>query len=171
MCNTAFGQKNNSRAGFKRKGKIMAIINCKWCGRPFDDSNGYGIGLNYDKFCSRKCYQEYYEKHGDCFITTAVCKTLNKPDNCAELTTLRNFRDIFMQETPEMNEEVHEYYHIAPQICAEIEKTEDSGTATYTAIWEKYLKPAVEAVEQKENRKAHDIYKQMVMDLKREYLG
>jgi hypothetical protein len=76
-----------------------------------------------------------------------------------------------MQETPEMHGEVHEYYHIAPKICAEIEKAEDSGAKTYTEIWEKYLKPAVDAVERRENQTAHDIYKQMVLDLKRQYLG
>jgi len=149
---------------------------CNWCGRRWVIHPGERFIQNdktYAFFCSEKCVREYYREHpesGSCFITTAVCKTLNKPDDCAELTSLRNFRDTFMQETPEMHEEVHEYYHIAPQICAEIEKSEDCGTKAYTAIWEKYLKPAVDAVEQKQYQEAHDIYKQMVLDLKREYL-
>ena len=145
---------------------------CAWCGRIFEGGNPPGV-ISPVKFCSLKCVTQWKEKNGgsnSCFITTAICKTLNKPDDCAELTSLRNFRDTFMQETMEMHEEVHEYYHIAPKICAEIEKSEDSGTKTYTAIWDKYLKPAVVAVEQKKYQEAHDIYKQMVLDLKREYL-
>jgi len=158
---------------------------CVWCNRPLPQQyvsiTGEGIKSGYEiRFCSNRCYNEWCRagrpsvsiyKTGQCFITTAVCKTLNKPDDCVELTSLRNFRDTFMQKTPEMHEEVHEYYHIAPQICAEIEKSDDSGTKTYTAIWDKYLKPAVEAVEQKKYQEAHDIYKQMVLDLKREYLA
>ncbi|MDR0878133.1 MAG: hypothetical protein LBN21_08780 [Treponema sp.] len=96
---------------------------------------------------------------------------MDKPDDCAELTTLRNFRDTFMMETPDMHDEVHEYYHIAPQICAEIEKTEDSGTKVYSEIWKKYLEPAVEAVNAGKQQEAHDIYKEMVLDLKAQYLG
>jgi hypothetical protein len=130
--------------------------------------------VTYDNtmFCGWPCKLKYEQEHhgGGCFITTAVCKTLNKPDDCAELTSLRNFRDAYMNETPEMHEEIHEYYHIAPQICAEIEKAEDSGNRVYTEIWERYLKSAVEAVDKGEKQKAHDIYKQMVLDLKRDYL-
>jgi hypothetical protein len=150
------------------------IVNCRWCGKPMDmtvPGSSYYADRNY---CSEKCYREFQRNkasNGTCFITTAVCKTLNKPDDCAELTALRNFRDIFMMESDEMHEEVHEYYHIAPQICAEIEKTPNFGSKAYSEIWEKYLKSAVEAVDKGEKQKAHDIYKRMVLDLNKEYLG
>jgi hypothetical protein len=76
-----------------------------------------------------------------------------------------------MQETPGMHNEVHEYYDIAPKICAEIEKSEDAGQKVYTIIWEKYLKSALDAIDQGEKQKAHDIYKEMVLNLKKQYLG
>ncbi|GHT58055.1 hypothetical protein FACS1894109_11530 [Spirochaetia bacterium] len=133
-------------------------------------------------FCSQKCKFEWEESrkpkktgstssNGSCFITTAVCKTMTKPDDCVELETLRNFRDTFMMETPGMHDEVHEYYHIAPQICRAIEKTEDSGAKVYSEIWKKYLEPAVEAVNAGKKQEAHDIYRGMVLDLKAQYLG
>jgi len=157
---------------------------CAWCNRSLGSDyiaitkgrvpSGYEL-----RFCSNRCYSEWCRagmpnatcyKKGSCFITFAVCKSFNKPDDCAELTALRNFRDTFMMATTEMMDEVDEYYKIAPQICAEIEKSDDFGKRTYLTIWNKYLKSAVEAVNQNDNQKAYDIYKQMVMDLKREYL-
>ena len=154
---------------------------CHWCNSLLpseftvieSSSKGY-----YFRFCSIKCAKEWQQAGSPggsvykkpCFITSAICETLNKPDDCAELTAMRRLRDTFMQETPEMLKEVHEYYDIAPQICSEIEKADDVGVAVYTDIWKKYLKPAVEAVEQDDMQKAHDIYSKMVTDLKKEYL-
>lgn len=54
----------------------------------------------------------------ECFITTAVCKTFDKPDNCPELTAFRTFRDTYMKEDEALNNEVNNYYEIAPKICA-----------------------------------------------------
>ena len=108
---------------------------------------------------------------GLCFITTAVCKTLNKPDACEELTKFRYFRDSFMQGTPKMKAEVEEYYEIAPKICARIEsKGEEYAAEKYTSIWEKCLRPAFLALEEDEKQKAYDIYKDMVMSLKSEFM-
>lgn len=106
---------------------------------------------------------------GGCFITTAVCKTLQKPDNCEELTRFRQFRDTFMRSSPEMEAEVEDYYEIAPKICAEIDKG-GKASEKYAAIWETSLKPAFEALENGENQKAHDIYKEMTLSLKAAYL-
>lgn len=111
-----------------------------------------------------------FSGNGPCFITTAVCKTLNKADDCAELTKFRHFRDTFMQTTPEMKAEVEEYYVIAPQICDAIDRTGDMlATEKYTTIWERYLKKAFEALDSDDKQTAHDIYKEMVLSLKDEY--
>ncbi len=104
-----------------------------------------------------------------CFITTAVCNTFNKPDDCHELTVLRKFRDEFMQSDPLMKSEVQEYYRLAPRICEEIDKQSNSAEI-YSSIWENWLKDAVAAVDRSENEKAHTIYKQMVLSLKAEYI-
>ena len=108
---------------------------------------------------------------GGCFITTAVCKTQGKTDDCAELMSFRHFRDTFMQKTSEMSAEVEEYYEIAPKICARI----DSGGAEiaaekYAQIWGNYLKHAFVALETGELQKTYIIYKDMVLHLKKEYL-
>ena len=53
---------------------------------------------------------------GLCFITTAVCQELGKPDNCAELTAFRAFRDGYLASQPDGEALIHEYYNIAPGI-------------------------------------------------------
>jgi hypothetical protein len=106
-----------------------------------------------------------------CFITTAVCKTLHKPDNCLELTKFRHFRDTFMQTTPEMREEVAEYYIIAPKICEKIDAAGKAKAAKkYTSIWENFLKPSFEALDKGDKQKAYTLYKNMVMELQGELL-
>jgi hypothetical protein len=125
-----------------------------------------------------KYLENYYDRMNSkslggnfCFITTAVCQTLKKPDDCEELKKFRRFRDTFMQETAEMRAEVQEYYDIAPQICAAIDSTgEKAATARYAAIWETSLKPAFTALETGDRQKAYDLYKDMVLDLKQELL-
>jgi len=105
-----------------------------------------------------------------CFITTAVCKTLQKPDDCEELMKFRHFRDTFMQKTPEMKAEVEEYYIIAPKICDAIDKRADEARITYLSIWEEHLKPAFQAIDGGNLQNAYDLYKNMVYKLKEEYL-
>jgi hypothetical protein len=108
---------------------------------------------------------------GGCFITTAVAQALKKPDDCVELTKFRYFRDTFMQATPEMRAEIAEYYKIAPEICVKIDgKGEEKAAEKYTSIWENFLKPAFEVLESGDKQKAHDLYKNMVLELKSEFL-
>jgi hypothetical protein len=111
------------------------------------------------------------KKKGGCFITTAVCKTLQKPDNCVELMKFRHFRDTFMRKSPKMCAEVEEYYEIAPKICVAIDQSGDEiATKKYALIWEKSLKPAFEALDKGDDEKTYVLYKNMVMELKNEYL-
>ncbi|GMO36365.1 MAG: hypothetical protein Ta2B_16420 [Termitinemataceae bacterium] len=149
---------------------------CCWCGKQI---GAYGYvaqnkqGISMYRVCSIKCREEMseYNKNKLCFITTAVCKAFNKPDDCLELTKFRHFRDTFMQTTPEMKAEIEEYYDIAPQICTAINLSgEKIASEKYSAIWTNSLKPAFEALDIGELEKTHDIYKKMVRDLQKEYL-
>ena len=132
----------------------------------------YGCGRSCsgcEYSCQTTCSSTSGGGGGGCFITTAVCNTFNKPDDCHELTVLRKFRDEFMQSDSFMKSEVQEYYRLAPRICEEIDKQSNSAEI-YSSIWEKWLKDAVAAVDSSENEKAHTIYKQMVLSLKAEYI-
>ncbi len=104
-----------------------------------------------------------------CFITTATCQSRNLPDDCHELTSLRNFCDTFMKKDELMKSEVEEYYRIAPTICKNIDSKDDSAEI-YESIYQKWLKNAVSACDSGEKQKAHDIYKEMVFELKKSFL-
>lgn len=148
---------------------------CKWCGKVGMGNRSYGErprGWYNSYFCSRRCAQEYSESNPSegCFITTATCQKRHLPDDCHELMTLRAFRDTYMKNNLEMKAEVAEYYEIAPKICENISKMENSEDI-YESIWQNHLLDAVAAVDAGENEKAHTIYKNMVLELKEKYLS
>lgn len=95
-----------------------------------------------------------------CFITTATTKFSNKPDNCYELETLRNFRDTYMQETPERQALIAQYYEEAPAIVDYIDSnmTYEQQVNIYKTFDSCYIQPAVEAIELEDNEKALSIY-------------
>lgn len=96
---------------------------------------------------------------GWCFITTAVCEAENLPDDCYELTVLRKFRDGYMSKFPEM---VKEYYKIAPSIVAKLKSFPDGGVKVFADIKERYLLPAIAAIESDSPETALSIYVDMV---------
>ena len=55
-------------------------------------------------------------KRSFCYITTAVCKSLNKPDDCYELNLLREYRDQYLDGDKGWRDSCKEYYNIAPTI-------------------------------------------------------
>lgn len=118
-------------------------------------------------------YSVYIQEYSEgCFITSAVCKTFGKPDNCSELTAFRMFRDSYMKNDEKLNEEVKHYYRIAPSICAAINANgEDYAKQEYSNIWDKFLSKAYDAINTKEFDDAYEIYKNMVLSLEKKYLN
>ena len=134
--------------------------------------------INVDEERLDRYYEgRYYESmghrnHGGCFITTAVCKTFGKPDDCPELTAFRVFRDTYMANKKDLNQEVQKYYEIAPAICAAIDaKGDELAKQEYARIWDKYLSKAFKALKNNELKKTYDIYKEMVLSLEEDYLS
>jgi hypothetical protein len=128
------------------KGEIASELNKQ---RPKHSKVGKVVANKMKRDAEK---QEKNRLNGDtgtnCFITTAVCKTLQKPDDCRELIKFRHFRDTFMQTTEEMRSEVFEYYEAAPQICAAIDANgKKAAFEKYASIWEQSLKPAFAALE------------------------
>jgi len=109
-----------------------------------------------------------FERKGFCFITTAVCETMDKADNCEELTAFRKFRDTHMQRTKERRALVEEYYQIAPVIVASIDMRPDCKKK-YEYIWREYLQPCLEDIKENCLDQCEKHYISMVRDLKKEY--
>lgn len=103
-----------------------------------------------------------------CYITTAVCESFGKPDDCYELRLLREYRDTYLAALPDGEEMIHEYYDVAPSIVKHINSHDDS-CGIYRSIWERYLYPCITMIEQGELSKCKDVYQDMVYTLRDEY--
>jgi hypothetical protein len=110
-----------------------------------------------------------FERKGLCFITTAVCERMDKPDDCYELKTFRKFRDTYMQQTKERQELVEEYYRIAPVIVASID-LQPNRIGKYNDIWQEYLQPCLKDMEDNYLDKCEERYAKMVQNLRAEYM-
>lgn len=108
------------------------------------------------------------EKHF-CYITTAVCETLGKPDDCYELTMFRQFRDGYLRKQPEGETLIREYYEEAPRILKKIDESDDKDTV-YHALWEEHLKPCLSLIEKGEDKACQERYIHMVRSLEKKYL-
>lgn len=111
-----------------------------------------------------------YKNASRCFITTAVCLTMGKADDCEELTAMRLFRDEWLRDQPGGLQLIEEYYRIAPAIIEKIDQNSDPDRKTvYAAIYRDYILPCVECVKKKKFDSSKQIYVNMVTALKERY--
>ncbi|EET61614.1 hypothetical protein BRYFOR_06297 [Marvinbryantia formatexigens DSM 14469] len=103
-----------------------------------------------------------------CYITTAVCETFGKPDDCYELTVLRNYRDSYLQSQPDGEEIIREYYDVAPTIVKHINRQPDRKEI-YRSIWDTYLNPCLTMIENDEKESCRELYTEMVRTLQERY--
>ena len=66
-----------------------------------------------------------------CFITSAVCESQGKSDDCYELTLMRSFRDNWLRKQKDGLSVIDDYYACAPHIVEEIDKRPESKS-----IWQ-----------------------------------
>jgi len=104
-----------------------------------------------------------------CYITTAVCEHQNKPDDCYELTILRNYRDHYLMNSDEGQAIVDEYYNIAPGLVMMMNMQHDADNI-YQHIYDEYLTPCIHLIEEEKNEECRDLYMQMVRSLQKKYL-
>lgn len=107
---------------------------------------------------------------GLCFITTAVCEELGKPDDCAELTAFRAFRDGYLSSCPDGGALIEEYYRIAPGIVSCIELTTNRHE-TYRALREEYLAPCYADLQAGRYEACKARYVEMVRTLQSRFLS
>ena len=103
---------------------------CKYY--EFEGNNQKGYCSYYRSYYwdtdSCKYYEEGERTSGGsaCFLTTACCQYKGLPDDCCELTTLRRFRDTYLNTSEEGRALVETYYQIAPGILKDLEECPDS---------------------------------------------
>lgn len=106
---------------------------------------------------------------GGCYVTTAICETYQKPDDCYELTSFRKFRDEWLIKQPDGIDLIHQYYLVAPLIVKLIDKEEDRDKI-YQDLNELYLLPCLKSIENDRYEECKENYIKMVEDLCRRYI-
>jgi len=104
-----------------------------------------------------------------CYITTAVCEILGKPDNCYELNLFRDFRDNWLEQQPDGKSLVKKYYSTAPQIVRAINRQEERERI-YRTIWDDYLSDCLHMIENGDYPACKKKYVTMVQNLEYEYI-
>lgn len=104
-----------------------------------------------------------------CYITTAVCESLGKEDDCYELNILRDYRDTYLRATEDGEQIVNAYYDIAPSIVKRINKC-DNSSVIYKDIYTQYLSPCIHLLEEGKKEECKEIYIDMVLGLEKKYL-
>ncbi|MDD5941253.1 CFI-box-CTERM domain-containing protein [Fibrobacter sp.] len=129
------------------------------------ESSEQSYSNNYDE---RQSYSSSRSSRSSssssCFVTTAVCKTLKKGDDCEELQMMRNLRDSFVSSSADGEMLVLEYYRIGPMIVNQIDKCTDSDSI-YADLWNRYLKQCCELQREHKFKDALDTYIEMVKTL------
>lgn len=103
-----------------------------------------------------------------CFITSAVCTALNKPDDCEELTALRAYRDQSKEADPAIASLIAEYYRVAPLIVSIIDKDEHAASI-YQNLWDSDISVTYHLVKEGKYREATLRYIDMTIRLCNQY--
>ena len=135
----------NERSGYKWY--------CTWYGRYEDP----------DKVQECRHFENQNGSGGGCFLTSACCQYMGFADDCKELTTLRNFRDIYLKQTDEGMSLVEEYYKIAPAIVEKI-KVHSKKDKILKDIYTQVCK-ICEMIDDGKHEEAVRAYTQMVKDV------
>ena len=109
-----------------------------------------------------------YKNSSGCFITTAVCLSMGKADDCEELIAMRLFRDKWLQKQPDGAELIEDYYRTAPAIVEKIDQQPDRKSI-YATIYRKYILPCVECVKAEKFIDSKRVYVEMVNSMKEQY--
>lgn len=103
-----------------------------------------------------------------CYITTAVCESLSKGDDCYELTLLRRYRDTYLASLPGGEAMIREYYDVAPSVVKHINQKENAGDI-YRSIWDSYISPCIGMIEEGKDEECREHYERMVHELRSQF--
>ena len=128
----------------------------------------------YQRYCKNYSYDEcpIYKDNpnsGGCYLTSACVEAKGLPDDCEELTVLRDFRDNWMKQQPGGAEEIAEYYATAPQIVTEINKRADAREI-WNALYDALVVPCVQMIQAGAMEQARKLFREMSLSLKERYM-
>ncbi len=172
-CGSTFEITYGEKDFFDSKG-FQLPKKCVSCRGGRSSNSGYTPTSSYSTYTQPRTYTQPKKPSnsgggGFCFITTAVCEYLHKPDDCYELTTLREFRDNWLAVQPSGETVIKEYYQVAPQIVTALNVSADKDSV-YNELWTNYISPCITLIELKAYVACRDLYMEMVNDLKSKYI-
>lgn len=100
-----------------------------------------------------------------CFLTTACCAFMGRPDECIELQTLRAFRDGWLARRPDGAALIGDYYRIAPRLCRAIA----GNTTELRRLYWGTILPCVAAIHLGAHGLAFRLYRRMIHRLSAKY--
>lgn len=106
---------------------------------------------------------------GGCYLTSACVTARGLADDCCELQTLRHFRDTYLLLQKDGQQEVDDYYKVAPQIVAAIMQNENP-MIELDMIYSELVWPCVKFIEQGEYDQAYLLYKNTTRALESKYI-
>jgi tetratricopeptide (TPR) repeat protein len=131
----------------------------------------YQRALQIDPYLDKTRFfvSSYKDSSSGCFITTATCAALGKPDDCVELNAFRRFRDNWLLRQTDGQTLVDEYYRTAPAIVAAIDRSPEKNAA-YSSLWREYLDPCLSLIEAGRFSECKEMYREMVVTLQNAWL-
>lgn len=128
-----------------------------------------------ERYLSGRSYEStttYSPSHSSkklgCFLTTATCIALGKPDNCEEIISYKHYRDHILAKQPDGEKLIIEYYRIAPMIV-DIIDSQPNSKDIYIKLYETYIKPGYHYLLNNNLEMAKQTYIDMVKDLCEQY--
>lgn len=108
-------------------------------------------------------------KKGGCYVTSACVEARGLPDNCSELTTLREFRDNYLAHHENGREMIQSYYDTAPKIVEAIDNSADAKQV-YEGLYGNLVQKCVGLIRKGNNEEALENYQQIFQDLRQKYI-
>lgn len=109
-----------------------------------------------------------FRKGKFCFVTTAICEFEGKPDDCRELTLLREFRDGWLRQCADGPALIERYYNEAPAVVTCIDCC-DEPEKRYAELRRRWLTPCIEALEHGDPARCRALYIDMMHTLQTRY--
>lgn len=104
-----------------------------------------------------------------CYVTTAVCLSLGKSEDCSEIKILKDYRDGFLLDESDGQTLIDEYYDIAPTIVNRINK-KDNAHEIYKQIYQNYIEPCISLIGENRMHDCKELYVSMMRNLQQEFM-